>query len=451
VSFRESIKKEFIINDYISLKLIKGKTYIFINNELFRQCKYLLIDIPQSNLENFKNVESIDEASLILDHSLEKHPNEVQISSETEFWGHSSNLQVWAENNYDTRLLHSNIAFPLLKKLTDAGDPVAKRVFKEEIALRISSGHETVIKYLINQNYLDYLNQDETNAIKPDLEQFIIHKYQSNLGELLNDEELNTLLKIILNNPKNLNFFAIHSFSVVRNLDKKVRLGLTIKNKRIEGLALRYCKLKNVHASINKLGTLKSLYLSNNLLEVIPSSVFKLSQIEEIFLNGNQISFIPREINQLYHLKRINLDHNFLQFLPKSLTELSSLEYLSLWNNLLQELPDNLGNLENLKILGLSNNHLNSLPGSIAELKQLKTLDLSNNLFSTFPEELTELDSLEVLWMNNNHITALPDSIAKMKSLKELYLINNPIKVYTDLDLQDIITQLDVNGIIVRL
>ena len=39
-------------------------------------------------------------------------------------------------------------AFPLLKQLTDVGDPLAKRVFKEEIVKRIESNYEPVINFL---------------------------------------------------------------------------------------------------------------------------------------------------------------------------------------------------------------------------------------------------------------------------------------------------------------
>lgn len=34
----------------------------------------------------------------------------------------------------------STASFPLLKKLTEAGDPFARKVFKEEIAQRLESG-----------------------------------------------------------------------------------------------------------------------------------------------------------------------------------------------------------------------------------------------------------------------------------------------------------------------
>jgi len=81
------------------------------------------------------------------------------------------NLQVWAENNYDTRLLHSNLSFPLLRELVKAGDIKAKKVFREEIAKRIESGYVPVIIYLLNQGYLDFLNNEEKEIIIVSLKQ----------------------------------------------------------------------------------------------------------------------------------------------------------------------------------------------------------------------------------------------------------------------------------------
>ena len=46
-------------------------------------------------IESFKNYYSVD------------------ITPKQEFWAHCSNLQTWNENYYDTRLIHTNLAFPL--------------------------------------------------------------------------------------------------------------------------------------------------------------------------------------------------------------------------------------------------------------------------------------------------------------------------------------------------
>jgi len=75
------------------------------------------------------------------------------------------NIQAWVENDYDTRILHSNISFPLLKRLTNIGDPMARNVFKREIAERFSSGEKIVILFLLEGNYLEYLDESEKEIL----------------------------------------------------------------------------------------------------------------------------------------------------------------------------------------------------------------------------------------------------------------------------------------------
>jgi len=58
-------------------------------------------------------------------------------------------------------ILHPDIVFPLLKKLTEVGDPLVKKVFKEEIAKRYKSGFPSVVKYLEEEEYLNYLSKEE--------------------------------------------------------------------------------------------------------------------------------------------------------------------------------------------------------------------------------------------------------------------------------------------------
>ncbi len=162
--------KEFRVNEYITLKLEEDKTtlklggketVIYISGEKFQQCRYLLINIPVNEVSTFDEIQSIDEAAERLDRTMEREVYNINIPPETEFWGHCSNLQVWAENNYDTRILHRNLAFPLLRKLVEVGDPKAKQVFKEEICKRLESGTKTVIDFLSEEGYLTYLSHEE--------------------------------------------------------------------------------------------------------------------------------------------------------------------------------------------------------------------------------------------------------------------------------------------------
>lgn len=156
----------FKVNKYLSLRLENGKTVVYVKGRIFRQCKYLLFDIPVNGTKEYGEIDSIDEAAEKLRIPWHKQRSySAEISPKTEFWGHCSNMQAWYNYNYDTRVLHRNIAFPLLKALVNAGDRKAKRVFKDEIALRLESGYPSVVLYLVKQGYLEYLDEDELNTV----------------------------------------------------------------------------------------------------------------------------------------------------------------------------------------------------------------------------------------------------------------------------------------------
>ncbi|MFX1257508.1 MAG: leucine-rich repeat domain-containing protein [Promethearchaeota archaeon] len=160
------ISKVFKVNELITLKLINNKTFIYVNNKRFNQCMALIIEIPIEELTDLEEIESIDEAAAKRPYLSEWDAREkYHIPPETQFWGHCSNIQMWVENKYKTNLLHRNLAFPLLKKLTEAGDPMAKKVFKEEIARRYASGYKAVQEYLKKEGYLEYLNKDEKSSL----------------------------------------------------------------------------------------------------------------------------------------------------------------------------------------------------------------------------------------------------------------------------------------------
>jgi len=158
--------KEYIVNQYLKLRLENNKTNIYVNERLLRQCKYLLLDISTDKINTYDEIESIDEAAEKLDSSMEQgRVHKYSIPPETEFWGHCSNIQAWYENDYATNLLHRNLAFPLLKALVEAGDSLAKKVFKEEIGRRLESGYPSVVLYLIKEGYMEYLNKEELESI----------------------------------------------------------------------------------------------------------------------------------------------------------------------------------------------------------------------------------------------------------------------------------------------
>ncbi len=164
---------EFKVNKYLSLKLmlnsrIGRETMIYVDGKPFIQCSFLLFTIPTKVFDKTETVNSIDEAAKFLNPIMERgipHYLKHEINPEEVFWGHCSNIQAWAEHGYDTRLLHRNLAFPLLKKLTEAGDPMALKVFKEEIAKRYSSGIPSVRTFLSEEGYLRFLSPDELDIL----------------------------------------------------------------------------------------------------------------------------------------------------------------------------------------------------------------------------------------------------------------------------------------------
>jgi hypothetical protein len=161
-------KKEFKINDFLTLKLEGKKTNIYVNGEKLTNCKFLKFNFSVSQFEKYDSIKSIDDMDAFYSNEHENnHRRErfVKVSPKQEFWGHCSNLQVWVENDYDTRLLHRSLAFSLLSKLAEVGDKKAEKVFKDEIAFRYINGNNNVREYLIKGGYLDNLSEEERKLI----------------------------------------------------------------------------------------------------------------------------------------------------------------------------------------------------------------------------------------------------------------------------------------------
>ncbi len=347
-------EKEFKVNKYITLKLEEYTTNIYVKEKLFRQCKFLLIEVPIEEITSFDEIESIDEAAEKLDSSLED--NETELPPETEFWGHCSNLQAWAENNYSTRLLHRNIAFPLLKQLTEVGDPLAKKVFKEEIAKRFTSGYIPVIKYLLFEGYLNNFNREERET-------------------LFSDPDIIPIITLDLRD---------RSLTVLPEHVTKFKL--------LQTLYLSRNQLMTLPESIGDLTSLLDLNLSGNQLKTIPESIGNLSSLKRLYLYSNKLTTLPESIRKLTSLQDLNLNNNELNTIPESIENLTSLLYLNLSDNQLKTIPESIGNLTSLLDLNLSGNQLKTIPESMIKLKSLQTLHLSGNQLKTIPESIVILE-----------------------------------------------------------
>ncbi len=162
-------EREYKINEHLVLKLIKGKTEIYIDEEPFHQCKYLLLNLTQKDFTKFEHIDSIDEAFEIYNKMDKNHEREHNlIDPESEFIGHCSNLQAWYEYDYDLRILHSSLSIPLLKKLAFLGDKKAIIRLKESIATRIASKNYNSIIFYLNEKYLRLFSNEELEVIFED-------------------------------------------------------------------------------------------------------------------------------------------------------------------------------------------------------------------------------------------------------------------------------------------
>ncbi len=218
---------KFTINGFFDLRLEDGRTNIYVNDELFMHCKYIVLNIPIDKFENFERIDSIDEFVKKFDEHFEiSGKNKFKISPKTIFWAHCSNLQVWYENDYNSCLIHSNLAFPLLKELTKAGDKLAASVFKEEVAKRFESSNLKVKQFLLNNKYLDYLNKDELSILLIQTKLNLIKSVISQLKELMqftlvNYREINELIDLLL--YIDLKYDQKYIFCLLNDLKKKFR------------------------------------------------------------------------------------------------------------------------------------------------------------------------------------------------------------------------------------
>lgn len=431
-------EKEFAINAYLTLKLEGNATVIYVNGKRFKHCKYLLLNVPVSEIESFNEIQSVDEAAEKLDRSLEprrddddKTSQKPVIPPEAEFWGHCSNLQAWAEHDYDTRLLHSNIAFHLLKALVDVGDPIALKKFREEIGKRYVEGSKNVKEYLEEEGFIKYLTVSEyCSLFDVESEGLIELSEDSKIGIGIYDFsfESGKVLMLRLNGKQ------------LTEVPEPVR-----KLTGLEELYLGNNLLETLPDWIGDLKSLKKLDLAQNRLTRLPGSIGELESLETLELFQTPLKELPDEIGQLKSLKLLNLQENALERLPITIGNLSSLKRLVLWKNKLKDVPDEIGNLHLLESLDLANNEITALPNSIRNLKSLEYLELSSNYFASLPESIGNLNSLKVLSIGINRLISIPNSIGNLSSLRELSLgLNKLISLPDSLQNLYLLESLDI-------
>lgn len=353
--------KEFRVSDLITLRLIDGKTILYINNKEFKQCKILLLNIPMEDRSD-QEIKSIDEAAENLDASMEY---ENKVDPEAEFWGHCSNLQAWVENQYDTTLLHRTIAFPLLHTLSKEGDMLAKQIFKEEIARRYKYGSLAVQAYLFEEGYLSYLTDADI------------------LSGILSPKDA-SFMERFMNSKRN--YSPIPWFDLIRDIERNDRLFFSVKAGKIWELELEIDeRLNRVPGEIENLTSLDRLALyirsfSNNIFR----EKFKVESVKNLVIDCHVSGItIPDLLFYFPNLEGLRIVGYFgapIVQLAQSFKKLSNLKTISLEQVILTKLPETLINLKNLTSLSLRNTPLKNISLSLIEgLESINWLYLSGN------------------------------------------------------------------------
>lgn len=155
---------DYVINDYMTLKLEKRETNVYIKGEKVVQFHSQILNVTNPKPGYCEEGNPIYEPTFEIKPDLQKIPK-IDIPLEIMFWAISSNLQEWVDNGYDTRILYYKLAFTLLKKLKEINDPKVKNVFKEEIAESFKNGNSSVIAFLISNYFLEDLNREELEVV----------------------------------------------------------------------------------------------------------------------------------------------------------------------------------------------------------------------------------------------------------------------------------------------
>jgi len=395
--------KKFEINKHLRVVLTEYGIEVRFNNTKFFHCYHVPINFSVKKLTSLSEIQPFDEFQEVMKFEREIKEwratpatifktNFKKVPNEDLFWVQCSNLQVWAENNYNSNLLPNRIAFPILKKLVELGDLKAKEVFEMEIVKRLESNHLPTINYLLEEGYLSYLSR--SNAEKQ-------------LIKLLNNLDTDEIKGFDIDNMiKNLDYLNSKTGIVEIPNSFKPELYKVFQKGNIEKIVDFLFEVNEGHISLLKRNELDDLIIKFNY------SIINTAELDQIQSLLTYLMFIDYSDSEIYRgivLRALedkdNLEdmiyylihNNNLKILTKEELESLNIKKLSFDSEDLYTLPDSLGNLKNLEVLDLSYApYLNNLPKSILQLQNLKTVELPRwGRSFKFPDWIDQLTWLE--------------------------------------------------------
>ena len=207
-------------------------------------------------------------------------------------------------------------------------------------------------------------------------------------------------------------------------------------------------RLTALPGSIKHLTRLGQLHLKNNSLTKVPAVVPLLTTLAQLSLSGNRILALPPALCLCTGVQTLDVSYNFLIAPPAETHEggissvysyLGSLYiaqydkqlHLTHWN--LQGFPLDGNFLTSLTVMDLRHNQIRTLPPVIGFYAHVVNLNLNYNMLETLPEQIRSMHaSITELHVCNNLLLKLPNGLFHLTSLIRLKLAENKLKVIPD-------------------
>ena len=155
-------RKEFKINNYITLKMENTNINLYVKNELFPYHNYVLyLAIPEEGINFLKQTNQFDHTVEKICPSPKRYCCSANYSCESVFEKYGSILQIWVRNKYNMQLIPWPLALPLLKKLAEIGDITAKNALLKGITTYYMNNESNVMKFVLDFGYLSIFTKGE--------------------------------------------------------------------------------------------------------------------------------------------------------------------------------------------------------------------------------------------------------------------------------------------------
>ncbi|KAF8771134.1 PH domain leucine-rich repeat-containing [Argiope bruennichi] len=260
-------------------------------------------------------------------------------------------------------------------------DGAASRLKELRLAWNRLSG-SLDLSQLVKPFFNFFLNLDhKAKSLKPKIPNLILSHIPAEIFSCCNLMDLRLNHNFLVKLPDFLTQCHMKSLSLQYNKFEKLPYNFFWALPCLEMLNLSYNSLKSLPVSCDSVINLKTLLLSGNELNDLTNLVnlLKLSRIECLHLAYNKIKELPDGFFQALHfLRTLSLSGNDLESIPSQIAKAHNLEKLYLHSNQLASIPK-FSESDNLQVLDLACNKVHQLELASIVAKDLTYLDLSAN------------------------------------------------------------------------